>query len=75
VSVLPSNHLRAIFRKFGTTAATSELRESEACFLQLIINRLVVDKGTHRQGVLMKLTLPQFYQFSQQMEVANKQCQ
>jgi hypothetical protein len=72
VSVLYSNHLRAIFRKFGATAATSELRESGACYLQL---RLVIDKGTHRQSVVMELTLPQFYQFLQQMEDANKQCQ
>jgi len=56
--------------KFGVTAASSELNKVGQCFLQL---RLLLDKGGKKQSVLMELTLPQFYQFLQQMEYAKKQ--
>eukprot|EP00462_Mataza_sp_D1_P001079 CAMPEP_0175092474 /NCGR_PEP_ID=MMETSP0086_2-20121207/2482_1 /TAXON_ID=136419 /ORGANISM="Unknown Unknown, Strain D1" /LENGTH=195 /DNA_ID=CAMNT_0016365339 /DNA_START=50 /DNA_END=637 /DNA_ORIENTATION=- len=57
--------------KFGVAAATDELKDVGSCFLQL---KLVLDKGTHREDVLMELSLPQFYQFLQQMQKACAQC-
>eukprot|EP00456_Euglypha_rotunda_P002345 TRINITY_DN10450_c0_g1_i11.p1 TRINITY_DN10450_c0_g1~~TRINITY_DN10450_c0_g1_i11.p1 ORF type:complete len:160 (-),score=20.02 TRINITY_DN10450_c0_g1_i11:127-606(-) len=64
------NELVDLDWKFGVTAASSELNKVGSCFLQL---RLVLEKGGKKESVLMELTLPQFYQFLQQMEAAKRQ--
>jgi len=58
--------------KFGVSAASSEQDKMGSCFLQL---RLTIDRGTGNENVLMELSLPQFYQFLQQMQLANRQMQ
>jgi hypothetical protein len=55
------------------TASSSDLSTVGTTFLQL---SLLVDKGGNvRENVVMELTLPQFYTFLQQMQVANKHMQ
>jgi len=68
---LTVNQLVDMDWKFGVTASTSELSEVGACFLQL---KLVIDRGASKENVIMELTLPQFYQFLQQMQAANHVC-
>jgi len=54
--------------RFGVTASTNELRKAGSTFLQL---KLVLDKGNNKkETVHMELTLPQFYQFVNDMEEA-----
>jgi len=64
---LAANQLVDMEWKFGVTAASSELNAVGRCFLQL---KLVIDRGDKKEDVLMELTLPQFYQFLQQMQTA-----
>ena len=58
--------------KFGVTASGSELRSMGSTFLQL---QMTLDRGNGRgpEKVLMELSLPQFYQFLQQMQMAKAQ--
>lgn len=60
--------------KFGVTASSDECQNVGSCFLQL---KLTIDKGGRgrREEVLMELSLPQFYKFLSEMQVANRQCQ
>lgn len=57
--------------RFGVTAASSEVDKVGATFLQLT---LVLDAGNGtRRNVRMELSLPQFYDFLQQMQSASRQ--
>jgi len=70
-SVLTVNELVDFQWRFGVTAASSEVDRVGATFLQLT---LVLDKGDGgRQNVRMELSLPQFYDFLQQMQSASRQ--
>lgn len=54
--------------RFGVTTASDELQKVGSTFLQL---KLVLDKGNdQKENVHMELTLPQFYQFLNDMEQA-----
>lgn len=67
------NQLHDIQWKFGVSASSSELNQMGSCFLQL---QMTVEKGENRkENVLMELSLPQFYSFLQQMQLANRQMQ
>ena len=69
--VLTVNELVDFQWRFGVTAASSEVDRVGQTFLQLT---LVLDKGTEgRQNVRMELSLPQFYDFLQQMQSASRQ--
>eukprot|EP00823_Brevimastigomonas_motovehiculus_P007421 TRINITY_DN6465_c0_g1_i1.p1 TRINITY_DN6465_c0_g1~~TRINITY_DN6465_c0_g1_i1.p1 ORF type:complete len:205 (-),score=33.59 TRINITY_DN6465_c0_g1_i1:120-734(-) len=69
---LTVNELVDLEWKFGVTASNSETKEVGACFLQL---KLVLNKGSNqKENVLMELSVPQFYQFLQQMQAAQRQC-
>ena len=70
-SVLSVNELVDFQWRFGVTAASSEVDRVGQTFLQLT---LVLDKGeAGRQNVRMELSLPQFYDFLQQMQSASRQ--
>ena len=70
-SVLSVNELVDFQWRFGVTAASSEVDRVGQTFLQLT---LVLDKGDGgRQNVRMELSLPQFYDFLQQMQSASRQ--
>ena len=70
-SVLTVNELVDFQWRFGVTAASSEVDRVGATFLQLT---LVLDRGDgNRRHVRMELSLPQFYDFLQQMQTASRQ--
>ena len=70
-SVLTVNELVDFQWRFGVTAASSEVDRVGQTFLQLT---LLLDKGDGgRQNVRMELSLPQFYDFLQQMQSASRQ--
>eukprot|EP00296_Roombia_truncata_P001257 JP437002.1.p1 GENE.JP437002.1~~JP437002.1.p1 ORF type:complete len:196 (-),score=50.33 JP437002.1:73-660(-) len=58
--------------KFGVTSSNSEVHKVGHTFLQL---KMVLDKGNGKETVVMELTLPQFYQFLQEMEKAKAHLQ
>jgi hypothetical protein len=64
------NELHDISWKFGVTASTSEGEKVGACFLQL---QLTIQRAEKREQVLMELSLPQFYEFLKQMQLAQRQ--
>jgi len=69
---LTVNELVDMEWKFGVTASSSELNQVGTCFLQI---KLVIDRGNNKlENVLMELSLPQFYQFLQQMQTASRHC-
>jgi len=62
------NNLVDMEWKFGVTASSSDLGRVRSTFLQL---KLVVDKGNNTtENIYMELTLPQFYEFLQEMQKA-----
>ena len=68
VQTLSVNELVDMEWKFGVTTATSEAQTVGSTFLQI---KLVLDKGAGKQeNVFMELSLPQFYAFLHEMEVA-----
>ena len=65
---LTANKLVDMDWRFGVSPSSSELQEVGQTFLEL---RLQVDKGGgHREATTMQLSLPQFYDFIQEMEKA-----
>jgi len=68
--VLSVNEVSELEWRFGVTAASSQLNKVGATFLQL---RLIIDRGTHQQAVLMELSLAQFYSFLHEMQAADRQ--
>mmetsp|Transcript_2506 Transcript_2506/g.3993 ORF Transcript_2506/g.3993 Transcript_2506/m.3993 type:complete len:242 (+) Transcript_2506:21-746(+) len=65
---LKVNKLVDIDWRFGVSSSSSELQQVGRTYLQL---RLQLDKGGgHTQTSCMELTLPQFYEFLQEMEKA-----
>jgi len=69
---LSVSQLQDISWKFGVSAASSEQDKVGACFLQI---QLTLQQGQGSETKLMELSLPQFYQFLQQMQLANRQMQ
>eukprot|EP00033_Pygsuia_biforma_P001234 GCRY01001399.1.p1 GENE.GCRY01001399.1~~GCRY01001399.1.p1 ORF type:complete len:205 (+),score=13.41 GCRY01001399.1:232-846(+) len=64
------NRLVDLDWKFGITASCSEVKKVGSTFLQL---KLTLDKGNSKtEDVFMELTLPQFYEFLSQIEMAKK---
>jgi len=63
------NELLDIDWRFGVTASNSDLSEVGKTFLQL---KLVLNKGNKRENVHMELTIPQFYEFLHEMEIAKQ---
>jgi len=63
------NELLDIDWRFGVTASNSDLSEVGKTFLQL---KLVLNKVNKRENVHMELTIPQFYEFLHEMEVAKQ---
>jgi len=63
------NELLDIDWRFGVTASNSDLSEVGKTFLQL---KLVLNKGNKRENVHMELTIPQFYEFLHEIEVAKQ---
>lgn len=65
---LQVNKLLDIDWRFGVSSSSSELQQVGRTFLQL---RLQLDRGgSQTQTTAMELTLPQFYEFLQEMEKA-----
>mmetsp|Transcript_10492 Transcript_10492/g.15761 ORF Transcript_10492/g.15761 Transcript_10492/m.15761 type:complete len:200 (-) Transcript_10492:30-629(-) len=55
---------------FGVASSSKEVKKLGSAFLRL---KLVLDKGGKIQTVYMEMTLPQFYEFIHEMEVARAQ--
>ena len=67
-NTLRVNRLVDMDWRFGVTSSSSEMQQVGRTFLQL---RLGLDRGGgHTQTSCMELTLPQFYEFLQEMEKA-----
>lgn len=66
---LNANKLLDLEWRFGIAAGSSEKRKAGHTFLQL---KLVLDKGSHTEDVLMEMTVPQFYSFLKEMQIAKR---
>jgi len=61
--------------KFGVSAASSEQKTMGSCFLQFSITTQQQADGKGKKTTVMELSLPQFYAFLQQMQLAHRQVQ
>ena len=66
---LSVNPLKDLDWRFGVTAASSEIKEVGATYLQL---KLTLDRGDGLRDVFVELTLPQFYDLLHQLESAKQ---
>lgn len=66
---LSVNPLKDLDWRFGVTAASSEVKEVGATYLQL---KLTLDRGDGLRDVFVELTLPQFYDLLHQLESAKQ---
>ena len=71
--VLMVNELTDFEWKFGVTAASSDMNHLGTTFLTLKIT--IKTQEQQKQQILMELTLPQFYTFLQQMQIASRQAE
>jgi hypothetical protein len=69
MNTLTANEIIDFTWKFGVTASSNECKSIGNCFLQL---QLTLRQGDCERQQWIELTLPQFYEFLQQMQSANR---
>lgn len=68
-NTLIANEIVDFTWKFGVTASSNECKSIGNCFLQL---QLTFRQGNKERQQWIEMTLPQFYEFLQQMQSANR---